>query len=193
MYCWPKWPRPIGADLEEGSQTCLVSCTASHTLHWATGWYAPPLFYITDNLFELIPNLHANTSIKLMKTNYAGSSTLTRRNLSNQQVCPSNDSMCPLCYHLPGLLMAFVLPTLPLSSLVCMSAPYSVKICACAVCILSTKKLYSSTDRPYIWLLSTVVCSLMRNTSILDCVGVLRTSLIPRTDLWYVLFCYVFN
>jgi magnesium-transporting ATPase (P-type) len=27
----------------------------------------------------------------------------------------------------------------------------------------------------------------MRNTSILDCVGVLRTSLIPRTDLWYVL------
>ena len=81
-----------------------------------------------------------------MKTSYAGSSTLPRKNLSNQQDCPSNDSMCPLCYHLPGLLMAFVLPTLPLSSLVCMSAPYSVKICACAVCMFSRNKETSASS-----------------------------------------------
>jgi hypothetical protein len=37
-----------------------------------------------------------------------------------------------------------------------------------------------------------VVCSLMRNIFILDCVGVWRISSTRETDLWYMLFLIVF-
>jgi hypothetical protein len=37
-----------------------------------------------------------------------------------------------------------------------------------------------------------VVCSLMRNIFILDCVGVWRISSTQETDLWYMLFLIVF-